>query len=66
MDVLRAVAAGRPFPLGAHVDGDGVNFAVFSAHALEVELCLFDASGQRELSRTPLPAATALRTSIRR
>ena len=55
MDSLRSLRAGRPWPLGSHFDGDGVNFAVFSAHALEVELCIFDAAGQRELSRTPLP-----------
>jgi glycogen operon protein len=47
---------GRPFPLGAHVDGCGVNFAVFSAHAHRVELCLFDAAGRRELRRLALPA----------
>ena len=55
MDCLTSVEAGKPWPLGAHADARGVNFAVFSAHALTVELCLFDASGQRELSRTPLP-----------
>ena len=55
MDSLRSLRAGRPWPLGSHFDGDGVNFAVFSAHALEGELCIFDAAGQRELSRTPLP-----------
>jgi hypothetical protein len=32
---------GRPWPLGAHWDGSGVNFALFSAHAERVELCLF-------------------------
>jgi glycogen operon protein len=47
---------GRPFPLGAHWDGRGVNFAVFSAHARRIELCLFDADGGRELRRIPLPA----------
>jgi glycogen operon protein len=47
---------GRPFPLGAHWDGRGVNFAVFSAHAQRIELCLFDADGGRELRRIPLPA----------
>jgi len=34
---------GRPWPLGAHWDGSGVNFALFSAHAESVELCLFEA-----------------------
>ncbi|MBI4741241.1 MAG: glycogen debranching protein GlgX [Betaproteobacteria bacterium] len=33
--------AGRPWPLGAHWDGAGVNFALFSANAERVELCLF-------------------------
>ncbi len=28
-----ALETGRPWPLGAHFDGSGVNFAVFSAHA---------------------------------
>ncbi len=46
---------GRPFPLGATWDGRGVNFALFSAHAEKVELCLFDASGQQETDRIALP-----------
>lgn len=33
---------GKPFPLGATWDGEGVNFALFSEHATGVELCLFD------------------------
>ncbi|NIP90281.1 MAG: glycogen debranching enzyme GlgX, partial [Gammaproteobacteria bacterium] len=36
---------GMPRPLGATYDGRGVNFALFSAHATRVDLCLFDASG---------------------
>src|SRR5918998_1845182 len=32
---------GVPFPLGAHWDGTGVNFAVLSEHATAVEVCLF-------------------------
>jgi isoamylase len=46
--------AGRPSPLGATFDGDGVNFAVFSAHAEAVTLCLFDERGA-ETDRLPLP-----------
>ncbi|WP_077032998.1 glycogen debranching protein GlgX [Pelomonas sp. KK5] len=46
---------GRPWPLGAHWDGHGVNFAVFSAHAYSIDLCLFDEADGREVSRTPLP-----------
>lgn len=33
---------GNPFPLGAHWDGQGINFALFSENATKVELCLFD------------------------
>ena len=36
---------GRPYPLGAHFDGKGTNFAVFSALATRVELCLFQSDG---------------------
>ena len=46
--------AGRPSPLGATFDGDGVNFAVFSAHAEAVTLCLFDERAT-ETDRLPLP-----------
>ena len=35
-----------------------MNFALFSAHATAVELCLFDESGATELARHPLPART--------
>lgn len=47
---------GHPWPLGAQWDGQGVNFAVFSAHAQRVEVCVFDAEGRRELARHTLPA----------
>ena len=36
---------GTPRPLGANWDGHGVNFALFSANANKVELCLFDENG---------------------
>src|SRR5215213_8556486 len=49
---------GLPFPLGATWDGLGVNFALFSAHATKVELCLFDEAGQVELERIELPEYT--------
>ena len=52
----RQLTAGRAWPLGAHPDADGVNFAVFSAHARAVELCLFDPGGTTELQRLALPA----------
>jgi isoamylase len=49
---------GAPTPLGATWDGKGVNFALFSAHATAVELCLFDPLGRREIVRIPLPLRT--------
>jgi pullulanase/glycogen debranching enzyme len=32
---------GSSHPLGAHYDGHGINFALYSEHATKVELCLF-------------------------
>ena len=52
------IAEGQPFPLGATWDGLGVNFALFSAHATKVELCLFDSEGKQELERIELPEYT--------
>jgi glycogen operon protein len=53
------LAEGSPHRLGATWDGRGVNFALFSAHAERVELCLFDRYGKRELERIALPERTA-------
>lgn len=52
------ITEGHPFPLGATWDGLGVNFALFSAHATRVELCLFDDQGKREIERIELPEYT--------
>ncbi|GJH01608.1 glycogen debranching protein GlgX [Paraburkholderia terrae] len=52
------ISEGLPFPLGATWDGRGVNFALFSAHATKVELCLFDDEGKKELERIELPEYT--------
>ena len=52
------LAAGSPYPLGATWDGLGTNFAVFSAHAERVDLCLFDPSGKRQIAVFPLPECT--------
>jgi glycogen operon protein len=49
---------GSPYPLGATFDGLGVNFAVFSANAEKIELCLFEATGRREVARYVLPEWT--------
>jgi glycogen operon protein len=52
------ISAGAPHPLGATWDGRGTNFALFSANAEKVELCLFDSYGRREIERIALPERT--------
>jgi glycogen operon protein len=49
---VQTVRSGVPFPLGAHVRSNGVNFAVFSRHADGVRLDFFDHSGDSIPSRT--------------
>ncbi len=49
---------GLPHPLGATWDGLGVNFALFSANATRVDLCLFDAEGRDEIECIELPEYT--------
>jgi len=49
---------GLPHPRGANWDGRGVNFSLFSAHATGVDVCIFDADGQKELERIALPEYT--------
>jgi isoamylase len=53
-----AIEAGEAGPLGATIVDGGVNFAVFSAHAERIELCLFDPSGTIEMQRLTLPENT--------
>ena len=48
------IRSGQAYPLGATYDGRGVNFALFSAHAEKVELCLFDKSGVTEQLRVAI------------
>ncbi len=50
------VLPGSPTPLGAHWDGTGTNFALWSAAAQAVDLCLFDADGAEH--RFPLEETT--------
>lgn len=50
--------AGQPYPLGATVTEGGINFAVFSAHATRVDLCIFDEAGRIEVARRELPEFT--------
>lgn len=50
---------GRPYPLGATWDGEGVNFALFSENATKVELCLFDERDpDHESHRIPIEERT--------
>ena len=55
---LVSIAAGSPEPLGVTEWDDGVNVAVVSRHAERVEFCLFDAAGEKEIARLPLPSRT--------
>jgi glycogen operon protein len=54
----KELSEGKPHPRGASWDGQGTNFAVFSANATKVELCIFDGEGRRELERITLPEYT--------
>ncbi|GIT85539.1 glycogen debranching protein GlgX [Roseobacter sp. OBYS 0001] len=49
------ITSGSPLRMGAHHDGRGVNFAVFSAHASQIDLCLFSPDGRTQVARLPLP-----------
>jgi isoamylase len=52
------IREGLPHPRGATWDGKGTNFALFSAHATKVEVCIFDENGEQELERIELPEYT--------
>ncbi|HEV8020252.1 MAG TPA: glycogen debranching protein GlgX, partial [Candidatus Lustribacter sp.] len=58
MAVPKGLEPGTSFPLGATWDGTGVNFALFSAHAERVDVCIFDSRGRREIARFTLPEYT--------
>lgn len=49
---------GHPYPLGATWDGSGVNFALFSENATEVELCLFEKPDGEEETRISVTEQT--------
>jgi glycogen operon protein len=57
VDARPFLEPGSPQPLGASLTRRGVNFAVFSANATRIELCLFDHPG-RETARLDLPSRT--------
>ncbi len=42
----RKLLPGRPYPLGAKASSKGTNFAVYSEHATQVHVCLFDEAGK--------------------
>ncbi len=52
------ILGGSDRKLGAHHDGAGVNFAVFSEHATQVELCLFTKDGVTQTACIALPEKT--------
>jgi glycogen operon protein len=52
------IQEGLPYPRGGTWDGKGTNFAVFSANATKVEICIFDKTGAQELDRIELPEYT--------
>jgi isoamylase len=56
MTTTLELTAGLPYPLGATVCDDGVNFAVVSEHATRIELCVFDEAGNER--RATLPGHT--------
>lgn len=56
---MTTIWPGKPYPLGATWDGQGVNFALFSEHATSVELCLFDSpDATHETARIVMPEQT--------
>ncbi|MDO8777867.1 MAG: glycogen debranching protein GlgX, partial [Burkholderiaceae bacterium] len=57
-ELITAIWPGRAYPRGAHWDGEGVNFALFSQHAEKVELCLFDETGRHERQRIEIRERT--------
>jgi glycogen operon protein len=50
---VSTVWPGEPFPLGAHWDGRGTSFSVFSEVAKRLILCLFDDDGDERRIRMP-------------
>jgi glycogen operon protein len=53
-DSKRRLLPGQPLPIGATLEPGGINFSLFSQHATNVELCLFDEPRGPEIARLPL------------
>jgi glycogen operon protein len=49
---VQTVRSGAPLPLGAHVRGNGVNFAIFSRHATGIRLDLFESAEDKTPARS--------------
>ncbi len=58
MSTSPIIRPGLPYPLGASVEADGVNFALFSANATKVDLCLFSGPKLKREKRIELPERT--------
>jgi len=43
----RKLLPGSPYPLGAHANSKGTNFALYSEHGTAVQLCFFDEQGNQ-------------------
>ena len=56
--ISKQILSGEHHTLGANWDGDGINFALFSAHATRVDLCIFDPTGQHQIGQYELPRCT--------
>ena len=56
-DGQMTIIEGENYPLGATCQENGTNFAIFSANAEKIELCLFD-DNDNEVARLPLPGFT--------
>lgn len=50
----RITSHGKPYPLGATIEENGVNFSVFSPHASLIELLLFDSTKDTKPEVIPL------------
>jgi isoamylase len=57
--ILQDIYPGHPYPLGAHYDGQGINFAIYSENAEAIELLLFSQASDNAASRSlKLPEKT--------
>jgi len=58
LSLERGLRPGAPYPLGAQWQGDGTNFAVYSQHATQMEICLFENGDDAPSSTIVLPERT--------